>query len=154
MGLKQHLWLLCRHCGQLDLRRLIQGWKKWWTIWRMFPPIDQGKLVLPKASSWIGPRLRSTVMNFILMPYDHSRFQRRTNRKCRCWWHHCGFYYLFLSVIAKNIILISRAFRGQFVIPDFTGFTKYIEEFYWKCKSNNSGKVSPKWITKYVPDGV
>lgn len=52
----------------------------------------------------------------------------------------------FNSVIMKNIILISRAFRGQFVIPDFTAFTKYIEEFYWKCKSNHAGKVA-----SYIP---
>lgn len=40
------------------------------------------------------------------------------------------------------MILISRAFRHQFVIPDFPGFTKYIEEFYWRCKANTEGKVS------------
>ena len=45
------------------------------------------------------------------------------------------------SVIQANMILISRAFRHQFVIPDFPGFTKYIEDFYWRCKSNTEGKV-------------
>lgn len=52
----------------------------------------------------------------------------------------------FKNVIMENIVLISRAFRGQFVIPDFTGFTKYMEEFYWKCKSNHAGKVA-----NYIP---
>lgn len=44
-------------------------------------------------------------------------------------------------VISPNIVLISRAFRHQFVIPDFQGFCKYIEEFYWRCKNNTEGKV-------------
>uniref|UniRef100_T1IPF4 glutaminase n=1 Tax=Strigamia maritima TaxID=126957 RepID=T1IPF4_STRMM len=52
----------------------------------------------------------------------------------------------FKSVILENIVLISRAFRGQFVVPDFTNFCKYIEEFYWKCKSNHAGKVA-----NYIP---
>lgn len=48
----------------------------------------------------------------------------------------------FRQVIQANMILISRAFRHQFVIPDFPSFTKYIEEFYWRCKANTEGKVS------------
>ncbi|KAE8751564.1 hypothetical protein FOCC_FOCC001811 [Frankliniella occidentalis] len=46
----------------------------------------------------------------------------------------------FRSVIQANMILISRAFRHQFVIPDFAGFTKHIEDFYYRCKSNSEGK--------------
>nr|CAD7195097.1 unnamed protein product [Timema douglasi] len=52
----------------------------------------------------------------------------------------------FRSVISANIVLISRAFRHQFIIPDFQGFTKHIEDFYWKCKSNTEGKVA-----SYIP---
>lgn len=52
----------------------------------------------------------------------------------------------FRRVIASNMILISRAFRHQFVIPDFPSFTKYIEEFYWRCKANTEGKVA-----SYIP---
>ncbi|XP_041765883.1 glutaminase liver isoform, mitochondrial isoform X1 [Anopheles merus] len=52
----------------------------------------------------------------------------------------------FKAVIAPNIVLIARAFRHQFVIPDFQGFTKDIEEIYWKCKSNADGKVA-----NYIP---
>ncbi|KAF4521064.1 hypothetical protein B566_EDAN012363 [Ephemera danica] len=52
----------------------------------------------------------------------------------------------FKSVVSSNIVLISRAFRHQFVIPDFQGFTKYIEEFYWRCKDNTEGKVA-----SYIP---
>ncbi|XP_065081153.1 glutaminase liver isoform, mitochondrial isoform X2 [Ochlerotatus camptorhynchus] len=52
----------------------------------------------------------------------------------------------FKAVVAPNIVLIARAFRHQFVIPDFQGFTKDIEEIYWKCKSNTDGKVA-----SYIP---
>lgn len=52
----------------------------------------------------------------------------------------------FKGVVAPNIVLIARAFRHQFVIPDFHGFTKDIEEIYWKCKSNTDGKVA-----SYIP---
>ncbi|PSN58059.1 hypothetical protein C0J52_02050 [Blattella germanica] len=52
----------------------------------------------------------------------------------------------FKSVVSANVVLISRAFRHQFVIPDFQGFTKHIEDFYWKCKSNTEGKVAA-----YIP---
>ena len=47
----------------------------------------------------------------------------------------------FFRVIEPNIVLIARAFRHQFVVPDFLGFTKDIEEIYWRCKSN-TGKFS------------
>ncbi|XP_058798521.1 glutaminase liver isoform, mitochondrial isoform X2 [Phymastichus coffea] len=52
----------------------------------------------------------------------------------------------FRRIITPNIVLISRAFRHQFIIPDFPGFTKHIEDFYWKCKSNLEGKVA-----SYIP---
>ncbi|XP_018917605.1 glutaminase kidney isoform, mitochondrial isoform X2 [Bemisia tabaci] len=52
----------------------------------------------------------------------------------------------FHSIISPNLSLISRAFRHQFIIPDFPDFTKYIEEFYWKCKTNTEGKVA-----SYIP---
>lgn len=50
------------------------------------------------------------------------------------------------SVINDNIVLIAKAFRNQFVIPDFQGFTKDIEDIYWRCKSNSDGKVA-----SYIP---
>ncbi|KAJ6642392.1 Glutaminase kidney isoform, mitochondrial, partial [Pseudolycoriella hygida] len=52
----------------------------------------------------------------------------------------------FKSVVAPNIVLLAKAFRHQFVIPDFLGFTKDIEEIYWNCKSNRDGKVAA-----YIP---
>ncbi|KAJ2947941.1 hypothetical protein O0L34_g9734 [Tuta absoluta] len=52
----------------------------------------------------------------------------------------------FKEVIAPNIVLITRAFRSQFVIPDFQDFIKDIEEIYWAAKSNTDGKVA-----SYIP---
>ncbi|XP_047360391.1 glutaminase liver isoform, mitochondrial isoform X1 [Vespa velutina] len=52
----------------------------------------------------------------------------------------------FRRIVNPNIVLISRAFRHQFIIPDWQGFTKHIEDFYWKCKSNTEGKVA-----SYIP---
>lgn len=52
----------------------------------------------------------------------------------------------FKEVIAPNIVLITRAFRSQFVIPDFQDFIKDIEEMYWSAKSNTDGKVA-----SYIP---
>ncbi|KAK2587663.1 hypothetical protein KPH14_003781 [Odynerus spinipes] len=52
----------------------------------------------------------------------------------------------FRRIVNPNIVLISRAFRHQFIIPDWAGFTKHIEDFYWKCKSNTEGKVA-----SYIP---
>lgn len=60
----------------------------------------------------------------------------------------------FKRVIKENIVLISRALRHHFIIPDFQEFSKYIEEFYWKCKVNTGGKVAnyiPQ-LAKYNPD--
>lgn len=54
--------------------------------------------------------------------------------------------FVSFSVISPNIVLISKAFRHQFVIPDFLNFTKDIEDIYWKCKSNADGKVAA-----YIP---
>lgn len=55
-------------------------------------------------------------------------------------------FYFCGSVISPNIVLISKAFRHQFVVPDFSNFTKDIEDMYWKCKSNTDGKVAA-----YIP---
>ncbi|KAG7310587.1 hypothetical protein JYU34_003380 [Plutella xylostella] len=52
----------------------------------------------------------------------------------------------FKEVILPNIVLITRAFRSQFVIPDFQDFIKDIEEMYWAAKSNGDGKVA-----SYIP---
>lgn len=52
----------------------------------------------------------------------------------------------FRRSIKKNIVLIEKALRGDFVIPEFSQFTKHIEEIYRKCKPNSGGKVAD-----YIP---
>lgn len=43
--------------------------------------------------------------------------------------------------INDNIVLISRAFRRQFAIPEFEEFTRSIAELYWNLKDHDGGKV-------------
>lgn len=60
----------------------------------------------------------------------------------------------FINAIRPNIVLVSRAMRGDFVIPDWVKFTKKLEEFYWKCRINKNGKVAcyiPQ-LAKYSPE--
>ena len=49
-------------------------------------------------------------------------------------------------LIFENIVLISRALRHQFIIPDFLGFTQHIERMYETVKENTGGKVAD-----YIP---
>ncbi|XP_005174870.1 glutaminase liver isoform, mitochondrial isoform X3 [Musca domestica] len=60
----------------------------------------------------------------------------------------------FKAVVAQNIVLIAKAFRQQFVIPDFVGFVKDVEDIYWKCKSNTDGKVADyiPQLARYSPE--
>lgn len=52
----------------------------------------------------------------------------------------------FKSAITDNIVLISKAFRQQFVIPEFQSFCLHIEEIYMKCKEVKGGKQAT-----YIP---
>jgi len=52
----------------------------------------------------------------------------------------------FTRVIKQSTVLISKAFKGQFVVPEFTEFTEDIVEIYEKCLSNTSGKPAD-----YIP---
>lgn len=48
----------------------------------------------------------------------------------------------FKTVLNENIVLITKAFRNQMVIPAFEAFCESITEIYEKCKANKEGKVS------------
>ena len=52
----------------------------------------------------------------------------------------------FKNIVRDNIVLISRSLRQQIMIPDFAGFTKHIDDFYYKCKTTTDGKVAD-----YIP---
>ena len=58
-----------------------------------------------------------------------------------------SFYFQNRSV-SSCIQLLSRAFRGKFVVPEFGYFCKQITELYHECKSNGGGKVKLK--KKYI----
>ncbi|XP_034476481.1 glutaminase liver isoform, mitochondrial isoform X3 [Drosophila innubila] len=60
----------------------------------------------------------------------------------------------FKAVVSPNIVLIAKAFRQQFVIPDFSSFTKDIEEIYANCKANTSGKLADyiPQLARYSPN--
>ncbi|XP_017868605.1 PREDICTED: glutaminase liver isoform, mitochondrial isoform X1 [Drosophila arizonae] len=60
----------------------------------------------------------------------------------------------FKAVVSPNIVLIAKAFRQQFVIPDFASFVKDIEEIYHRCKSNTLGKLADyiPQLARYSPN--
>ena len=52
-------------------------------------------------------------------------------------------WFIVDRAINENIVLMSRAFRRQFVIPEFEEFTDKIDKFYYTCKNQEDiGKVS------------
>ena len=53
----------------------------------------------------------------------------------------CGIC-LISRAIDPCINLLSRAFKRQFVLPEFHHFCKEIENIYEHCKSNTDGTVS------------
>lgn len=90
-------------------------------------------------------------MKRVLPPKRKISIEKHLKRRCRIYYLtlyyvlFTNFQYLF-SVVAQNIVLIAKAFRQQFIIPDFSGFVKDIEEIFWKCKENMNGKVAD-----YIP---
>uniref|UniRef100_A0A8D8Q4E6 glutaminase n=2 Tax=Cacopsylla melanoneura TaxID=428564 RepID=A0A8D8Q4E6_9HEMI len=52
----------------------------------------------------------------------------------------------FKRAVGPNVSLISKCLFEEFIIPDFKCFTKHIEEFYYLCEPNSSGKVAD-----YIP---
>ncbi|ESO83195.1 hypothetical protein LOTGIDRAFT_133855 [Lottia gigantea] len=52
----------------------------------------------------------------------------------------------FRKCVGDNIILISKAFHNNFIIPEFQTFCQSIDDLYWKVKSNTNGKVA-----SYIP---
>ncbi|XP_012940993.1 glutaminase kidney isoform, mitochondrial [Aplysia californica] len=52
----------------------------------------------------------------------------------------------FRECIGDNIILIAKAFRNQFIIPEFQQFTQRIDELFWRAKANTAGELA-----SYIP---
>ncbi|XP_063914832.1 glutaminase kidney isoform, mitochondrial-like isoform X1 [Zophobas morio] len=87
------------------------------------------------------PRLRETML-ILKQVENEADMQKLSLETFRRYINHNT----LSSIVSPSIGLISRAFRHQFIIPDFQDFCKEIEEIYWKCKGNNNGKVA--W---YIP---
>ena len=50
---------------------------------------------------------------------------------------------------------MSRAFRRQFVIPEFEEFTDKIDKFYYTCKAQeDSGKVTDPAPSRPIPPAL
>ncbi|XP_064652355.1 glutaminase liver isoform, mitochondrial-like isoform X2 [Lineus longissimus] len=52
----------------------------------------------------------------------------------------------FKECVQDNVVLIGRAFRNQFVVPEFPVFTQQVDNLYWKCRTNTTGKIAD-----YIP---
>ncbi|BFZ21578.1 hypothetical protein BsWGS_24616 [Bradybaena similaris] len=52
----------------------------------------------------------------------------------------------FRECITDNIVLIVKAFRNQFIIPEFLQFTQRINELFWRAKANTQGELA-----SYIP---
>ncbi|CAL4176086.1 unnamed protein product, partial [Meganyctiphanes norvegica] len=63
-------------------------------------------------------------------------------------------YDTFMSIISDNIEIIVKALSSHFVIPDFRGLTGYIDDLYYKCKTNTNGKCASyiPQLERYSPD--
>ncbi|OWF38844.1 glutaminase kidney isoform, mitochondrial-like isoform X2 [Mizuhopecten yessoensis] len=92
------------------------------------------------------PRLSECMQNFANLQneaglqdlYDSVRVDRNQFKEC----------------INDNIVLISKAFRSQFVIPDFVDFRRRIDRLYRQARTNTRGEVAnyiPQ-LARYSPD--
>ncbi|XP_076437688.1 glutaminase kidney isoform, mitochondrial-like isoform X2 [Babylonia areolata] len=52
----------------------------------------------------------------------------------------------FKACVTDNIMLITKAFRHQFILPDFQEFSKHIDEMFWNAKPITDGKLAT-----YIP---
>ncbi|CAL1541132.1 unnamed protein product [Lymnaea stagnalis] len=60
----------------------------------------------------------------------------------------------FRECIADNIVLIAKAFRNQFIIPEFVQFTQRIDELFWRAKANTQGQLASyiPQLTRFNPE--
>ena len=52
-----------------------------------------------------------------------------------------NFCLLYFSCVTDNIVIIAKALKNQFVIPEFSIFMGYIDRIFEKVSHNKSGKV-------------
>ncbi|KAK3090817.1 hypothetical protein FSP39_014919, partial [Pinctada imbricata] len=90
------------------------------------------------------PRLRQCMNNFKKAQNSSDNVEqggtvdRKTFREC----------------ISDNIMLISRAVKNSFIIPDFNDFKDIIHKLYLECKSKTGGKVASyiPQLARYSPE--
>uniref|UniRef100_A0A2C9K1F8 glutaminase n=1 Tax=Biomphalaria glabrata TaxID=6526 RepID=A0A2C9K1F8_BIOGL len=61
---------------------------------------------------------------------------------------------LYFRCIAENIVLIAKAFKNQFIIPEFVQFTQRIDEIFWRAKANTHGQLASyiPQLTRFNPE--
>jgi len=47
----------------------------------------------------------------------------------------------FKKAVGEDTALLSRAFRNQFIVPEFPHFCQLVEGLYESCKQNEAGEV-------------
>lgn len=57
-------------------------------------------------------------------------------RYCRC--------------VTDNIVLISKALKNQFIIPEWLTFSKHIKEMFDDCALNKDGKVGQVLFRNFI----
>lgn len=60
----------------------------------------------------------------------------------------------FKKVLRDNVVLVARALRHQFVIPQWADFCSHVEDFYWAGKSLKGGHVASyiPQLARFSPD--
>ena len=72
-------------------------------------------------------------------------FVNQNRNKILCVTHFrydCPLFLGHYRCVSDNIVVISKIFKNEMVIPEFEEFTEHIREIYESCKSNDRGAVS------------
>lgn len=84
------------------------------------------------------PRLRETMANFTLLKKKHKHNESIESIQLDA--------ETFKECIHDNVVLIGRALRNHFIVPEFRQFTGKVDAMYWNSRTNNHGKVAD-----YIP---
>ena len=47
----------------------------------------------------------------------------------------------FKRCVGENLVILKKAFEGEFIIPEFARHCQMLEDIYYRCKINDKGKV-------------
>ncbi|XP_077404994.1 glutaminase kidney isoform, mitochondrial isoform X1 [Vanacampus margaritifer] len=105
-------------------------------------PLSQFISALRKTGLWTSdPRLRDCmrqIRQFTLDSLGPSMMDKTLFRRC----------------VGNNIMLLTKAFRKMFIIPDFQAFTQKINEIYDSAQKQDGGQVADyiPQLAKFSPD--